>query len=24
VPMEDQELVAGSHQSDRIELELTR
>lgn len=24
VPMEDQELVAGSHQADRIELELTR
>ena len=24
VPLEDQELVAGSHQSDRIELELTR
>ena len=23
VPLEDQELVAGSHQSDRIELELT-
>ena len=23
VPMEDQELVAGSHQADRIELELT-
>ena len=24
VPMEDQELVAGSHQADRIELEITR
>lgn len=24
VPLEDQELVAGSHQADRIELELTR
>lgn len=24
VPMKDQELVAGSHQADRIELELTR
>jgi hypothetical protein len=24
VPMEDQELVVGSHQADRIELELTR
>jgi len=24
VPLDDQELVAGSHQADRIELELTR
>jgi hypothetical protein len=24
VPLSDQELVAGSHQADRIELELTR
>jgi hypothetical protein len=24
VPLQDQELVAGSHQADRIELELTR
>ena len=24
IPLQDQELVAGSHQADRIELELTR
>lgn len=24
IPLDDQELVAGSHQADRIELELTR